>query len=210
MSKQTNEIMGLLLEYHLPSVERYSKIGPNVPKPNIGIWGKKNQIIKLKLHTQFCPILTYIKWSLTVWNPTSETDQFIFLKSVTCTLYIHLSNTETCFFPRTGENILSNSIEMLCVMLSEMVECVVLNSCKRFSLCVSIFLQPAKFTKMFSLSSFSTVAPNYAKSWSEVHEFLLATGSLRNLANSLANRGLKALWMERHFETGFCRGVPHI
>lgn len=50
-----------------------------------------------------------------------------------------------------------------------------------------MFLQPAKFTKMSSLSSFS-VSPNYTKSWNVVHDFLLEMGSLRNLEKQLSKQ----------------------
>lgn len=60
MSKQTSEIMELLLDHHLPSVQENSKISPSICKTNIRTRGgkkkKKIQTIKPELHTQFCPI----------------------------------------------------------------------------------------------------------------------------------------------------------
>lgn len=46
---------------------------------------------------------------------------------------------------------------------------------------------------MFSLSSFSTVSPNYTNSWSVVHDFLLEMGSLRNLEKQLSKQRFESL-----------------
>lgn len=56
-SKQTDEIMGLLLEYHLPSVQGYSETGSNICKANISIWENKSAD-QAKLHAHSGPLLT--------------------------------------------------------------------------------------------------------------------------------------------------------